>query len=90
VIAEEGRERAHLQIAAGTRAGREHLVGVVLAQFVAQPAADRDAEAALEAGEGFGGEHVGEGFLEQPLAAAAADPLVVGKRVGEIDDRVVE
>ena len=72
------------------RACREHLVHVVPAQFVAQPAADRHAESALEAAESFGRKYSREGLLEQPLPAPAPDALAVGESVGEVDHFVVE
>src|SRR5260370_30494494 len=66
MVAEEGLQLWHLQVPIDARRGRQHLVYVILAQFIAQPAADRNSEAALETGECFGSHHVLEGLFPQP------------------------
>src|SRR2546421_12644688 len=79
-----------LQISMDACRGREDQVHVVLAQFLAQPAAHRNSETSLEAVEGSGRNQVGKGLPQQPLPAPAADSLMVGERIGEVEHLVVE
>jgi hypothetical protein len=80
----------HLEVASDASLWRKDMIQVVLAQFIPQPTAYWNSKTPLEALEYFRRDHARKGFLEQPLPAPAANPLLVKETVGEIDYLVVQ